>query len=268
MRSPTRAVLPVTLLGVVGLLPQLPGLPLDTGGPSGPVVLELFTSQGCSSCPPADLVLSRLGLDPSTREKVVPLAFHVDYWNRIGWTDPFSSAEWTARQQAYNRALGTDGPYTPQLVVGGQSEMNGASERRVRDEIRARLEGARASRLTLAARQPSDASVLSVEVTAEMTQTVRANKLQLLLALFESGLVTPIERGENEGRTLRNDFIVRRLATAFSLEPTAGTREQKSLTLKLHPSWKRENLGVAAFLQDPGTMRIHGATLARVQPPR
>lgn len=231
-----------------------------------PVVLELFTSQGCSTCPPADHLLSQLGLDEKTRAKVLPLAFHVDYWNRIGWADPFSAREWSARQEAYNRVFGLDGVYTPQLVVNGRAQLNGSDEMRARSEITVDLERPHAASISLTTRNGRGARpVLTVNVTAEVGESVRTGKLQLLVALFENGLVTPVERGENGGRTLRNDFIVRRLEKAFSLEAKVGARAQRTLNLALHPEWKLENLGVAAFLQDPRSMRIYGAAVQSVR---
>src|ERR1700681_1033381 len=101
----------------------------------GPVVVELFTSQGCSSCPPADRLLSRLQGDSRTAGTVIPLAFHVDYWNRLGWSDPFSSAAWSERQMTYAKALHSNRIYTPQLVVGGRAECVGSEERQVMRRI-------------------------------------------------------------------------------------------------------------------------------------
>jgi hypothetical protein len=234
---------------------------LARGG--GPVVLELFTSQGCSTCPPADRVLSQLGVDAATRAQVVPLAFHVDYWNRVGWTDPFSAREWSARQEAYNRVFRLEGVYTPQLVVNGRTELNGRERERALREIAADLERPQAARISLAARRLTGARpALAVDVAAELTEDVRAGKLQAFVALYENGLITQVERGENGGRTLRNDFVVHDLAKAFSLAPMAGAAGSRTLELRLRSKWKAENLGVAAFLQDPGTMKIYAAAQA------
>jgi len=228
----------------------------------GPVVLELFTSQGCSTCPPADRVLSRLGLDEKTRARVVPLAFHVDYWNRAEWTDPFSAREWSARQDAYNRVFRLDGVYTPQLVVNGRAQLNGRDQERAMREIAADLERPPAVHVSLAMRKGRSARPgLAIDVAAEVTEGIRAGKLQVLVALFENGLLTPVESGENGGRTLRNDFVVRRLEKAFSLEPKAGARGRRTLDLELRSAWRLENVGVAAFLQDPGTMWIYAAAV-------
>src|SRR5436190_18609544 len=90
------------------------------------VVAELFTSQGCSSCPPADALWQRLGDESPLGARIVPLAFHVDYWNSLGWKDPFSSAAWSSRQSDYARAFGSGRIYTPQAVIGGRAECLGA----------------------------------------------------------------------------------------------------------------------------------------------
>jgi len=100
----------------------------DAAADGAPVVLELFTSEGCSSCPPADALLSKLG---SSNKSVIPLAYHVDYWNRLGWSDPFSSHEWSERQSAYARALNLSGDYTPQMVIGGGWQCVGSDGRSI-----------------------------------------------------------------------------------------------------------------------------------------
>jgi hypothetical protein len=229
-----------------------------------PVVLELFTSQGCSSCPDADVLLSRLGLEAQTRSQVAPLAFHVDYWNDGGWIDPFSARPWTLRQQTYGRALRLTGAYTPQLVVGGQAQFVGGDEARARTEIAAALERKPVASIGLVVRKAASGAELAADVTAEMIESVRVGKLVALVALFESGLVTNVARGENAGRSLPADFVVRRLESAFSLEPKVAAHAQRSLMLKLDPAWNLANLGVAVFLQDPGTMRIYGAAVEHV----
>jgi hypothetical protein len=226
-----------------------------------PVLLELFTSQGCSSCPTAEDLLSRIGFDAGLRESVVPLAYHVDYWDRLGWRDPFSDRAWSLRQVRYQRAFRVaGGVYTPQLVVNGQAELNGTHAKRVLGEIASAARRPVAARIEVTARL-SDARrpALTVDVTATVLDDVDARRLELRLALFENGLVTAVGQGENGGRTLRNDFVVRRLETAFALPATRGALGQRRLTLKLERDWKPEHLGVAAFLQDPNSLRVVAA---------
>ena len=226
------------------------------GGPA--VVLELFTSQGCSSCPPADATLSRLGRDEGLRGRVVPLAFHVDYWNYIGWADPFSSPEWSARQRAYSPPLGLDGVYTPQLVVNGRAHLNGSDESGIRELI-AEASRAPAARVSVETERAGDG--FAVRVRAELPERLDAGRLRAVVVLFENGVATEVRRGENRGRTLANDYVVRRLEEAFELGPEAGARGEGRVTFAVDPSWRAEHLGVAAFLQDPETMRIHGAAV-------
>lgn len=229
--------------------------------PPAPVVLELFTAQGCSSCPTAEDLLSRIGSHPEARDLVLPLAYHVDYWNELGWRDPFSDRAWTARQAMYQlRFRVRDGVYTPQLVVNGELELNGTDARRVLGAIDAARRRRAAASLELEVRLVAgEASTLAIDVRAALLEDVGGRSLELRLAVYENGLVTRVGRGENGGRTLRNDFVVRRLEKAFSMPGTKGARGQRQLTLKLKRDWSSPNLGVAALLQDPSSLRIVAA---------
>ncbi len=217
----------------------------------GPVVIELFTSQGCSSCPPADRLLTRLAGDP----RVIPLSFHVDYWNYIGWTDPFSSKRWSERQEAYARAFRSNRIYTPQLVVSGRTGLNGSDEAGARKRIAEALAAEPAGRVTLAVEPAQDR--LKVKVGAKLSRAVQG-PLDLWVAVYETGLITKVGAGENSSSTLHNDYVVRRLEKALTL---VGSADSAELVLGLDKRWKRESLGVAAFLQDPKTMVIHGAAV-------
>ena len=194
----------------------------------GPVVVELFTSQGCSSCPPADRLLSKMASDPEYRGRVYPLAFHVDYWNYLGWRDPFSSARWSARQSDYARALGA-GNYTPQLVVDGTSECVGSREDEVRRAVERALATPAPGRVELALAAGSDPQTVRATVHARFDGAAEGRRIDALVALVEDGLVTPVGRGENGGRTLANDRVVRRLERAFTLGGDAGTEESGGL---------------------------------------
>src|ERR1700753_623410 len=106
----------------------------QSGGPGGPIVLELFTSQGCSSCPPADALLAKLAVTGARGDRrVAPLAFHVDYWNDLGWADPYSLPAWTTRQNQYADALHDNRVFTPELVVGGAAGMVGSDAGAIND---------------------------------------------------------------------------------------------------------------------------------------
>lgn len=205
-----------------------------------PVVVELFTSQGCSSCPPADDLLHKLVADPAMRGKVIPLAFHVDYWNRLGWADPFSSRLWTARQGGYVRAFGLNGAYTPQVVVDGREQFVGSNAA----SLQAALERAsrRVRTATIAVRLDGETVVVDASTPASA---------DVLLIAFENGLATTVERGENGGRIMKNDGVVRELRRLGS-----GKVSQR-VAMTLRPS-----MGVAALVQDRETMHIEAAAVA------
>jgi hypothetical protein len=187
-------------------------------GDGGIVVLELFTSQGCSSCPPADRLLSSLAAAGALGERnVVPMAFHVDYWNDLGWSDPFSSPAWSQRQREYASALGEDGVYTPQLVIGGRAHVVGSDRRKI--------EGA------VAAAQPARPLQVRATWTARSVTVhapADAGTGELWLALWQDGLFTEVGRGENRGERLRSQHVVRRLVRL----------ERGTATVAIDPSWK------------------------------
>lgn len=220
---------------------------------SSTVVVELFTSQGCSSCPPADRLLSEIARQPATAGTVIPLAFHVDYWNHIGWRDPFSSARWSARQREYARAIAGSQVYTPQIVVDGVSQLVGNSERHVRAEIARRLEAGDRGTVTID-RAALEGNAVRVSVRARLDPALR-RRARIVVALFENGAVTPVTRGENAKRTLTNDCIVRSLSAATTVDGPAEATA--TVTIPLEPGWRADRLGLAAYLQDPQTLAIY-----------
>jgi hypothetical protein len=254
--------------------------PAVGGAPGhGPVVVELFTSQGCSSCPPADRLLSRLQGDSRAAGGAVnPLAFHVDYWNRLGWSDPFSSAAWSQRQMSYAKAFHSNRIYTPQVVVGGRSECVGSEEREVMRRIHEALAaepdgevilGAPAAANAGGAGSGGGASAAAgksarVMVSARLLRGVGGGSQEVWVALTESGLTTAVKAGENASATLHDDHVVRRLVKAFTLPPTAGAASSAEVALPLDSSWNGAALQVVAFIQDPRSLAIHGAAARRL----
>ncbi|HET8773740.1 MAG TPA: DUF1223 domain-containing protein [Thermoanaerobaculia bacterium] len=197
-----------------------------------PVVLELFTSQGCSSCPPADALLRELAKEPG----VIALAYHVDYWNRLGWRDPFSSRQWSERQGEYVRALKLDSAYTPQVVINGSRQMVGSTGFLIRSAIEQESK-----------RKPEGRITLTVQNGEAVVRAESKKPAELIVVAYENGITTKITSGENAGRTQTNDAIVRRLVRAGTISGSAEKRVPLALT---------KSMGVAAFLQDPATHRI------------
>lgn len=234
----------------------------STDDPPRTVVLELFTSQGCSSCPPADKLLSKLGGEDFDRGMIVPLAYHVDYWNHLGWSDPFSSPKWSARQREYAASIQGSQVYTPQLVVNGTVQLVGSSERHVRAEIDRQLR-ARDAGTVVIDRISREGNELEVQLRAELDRSTADHRVDVVVALFENGMATAVSRGENASRNLANDFIVRWQSRAFELAPD-GTEIAAKVRIPLAAGWAADHLGVAAFEQDPKSRAILGGTARMV----
>jgi hypothetical protein len=176
-----------------------------------PVLVELFTSEGCSSCPPADALLARLAAEKFAGARVVALSEHVDYWDGLGWKDRFSSPVLTRRQEAYARRMRLSGVYTPQLVVSGRTQAVGSDERAARSAIggEARAPGGR-----IAAHLVRDGpAATAIDVDARWASGAPA---EVLVALVQDRATSRVERGENAGRTLAHSSVVRSLTVVGS----------------------------------------------------
>ena len=230
------------------------------------VVVELFTSEGCSSCPPADDVLGELvRRQPMANVNVIGLGEHVDYWDRLGWRDPFSAASFTTRQSEYEaRAFRTESMYTPQIVVDGRFQEIGSDRAAVRRAISqaAGLPKATMSILVLT-QSPAEVRVqIQLEVPSDLS---RRDAADVIVGLVEDGLATNVQRGENRGRTLKHSAVARVLMALGRLDPP-DRRVSKSASIPLASAWKPSALQVVAFLQERNTRHIIGAASTRIRP--
>jgi hypothetical protein len=224
------------------LLVALPPEP----APAPFAVVELFTSEGCSSCPSANAVLEKIDRDYAG-QNVFVLGFHVDYWNRLGWKDEFSSAAYSARQRQYARQLRLTTIYTPQAVVNGESELVGSKEGGLRQKLTQAL--ARRPDVGVAASiKPGTAGRWTV-----VSQVTNAPAHAVLnVALVQKRAETRVQRGENGGRTLRHVNVVRQFVTQPAAEP-------RPVTLTLPDGVSASNAAVLVYVQDAGTGRIEAA---------
>ncbi|HET9164808.1 MAG TPA: DUF1223 domain-containing protein [Candidatus Angelobacter sp.] len=223
----------------------------DPGVPRRAVVVELFTSEGCSSCPPADELLGRLRQDLSAKNiQVIPLGFHVDYWNRLGWKDRFSSAEFTQRQEQYTHALKVDGPYTPEMVVDGDVEFVGNDAGQAQRTIRQQASQLEMAQVKIA---PAGADQLTIQVKGPTSSSGNA---LVMLAITEDNLTTQVFSGENGGRTLHHAAVVRELRQVGALNNGAL---ETTVPLKLEKEWKRNDLRAVVFVQNGPSGKIEGA---------
>ncbi len=233
-----------------------------SNGPRVPVVVELFTSEGCSSCPPADALLMQLDQSSVPGAEVIALSEHVDYWNYIGWSDPFSSEAYSARQQAYAQALrqtgGRGDVYTPQMVVDGQFEFVGSNTAKARDVITQAAAFPKAEvKLTLINSEPSDSLKLRVQAS-QLPQLHANDQAEVVLAIAENNLTSSVTRGENSGRKLRHTAVTRELRTLGQFAPAQKSFETET-PIKLAAGWKRADLRLIAFIQERTNRRILGA---------
>jgi hypothetical protein len=246
----------VILLARRGFEAQSFAAPGTSTGKRVPVLVELFTSEGCSSCPPADLLLLRLmQTQPVGDAEIVVLEEHVDYWNRIGWVDPYSAETYTRRQNQYAEAFGLDSVYTPQAVVDGRAELVGSDERRLQQSI---AQAARVPKATLTIERPTGAArgdALIFSVRAEGLGA--AEEADVLIALTEDRISTDVPRGENAGRHLVHSAVMRLGVRVGEVKPPA-TAFSGSATLSTQPGWQRANLRVVAFVQERRSLRILG----------
>jgi hypothetical protein len=206
-----------------------------------PVVVELFTSQGCSSCPPADALLGELARRPD----VIALAFHVDYWDYIGWKDPFASADFTKRQRAYAGALGLRSVYTPQMVIDGRADAVGSHRNRVEELIR---QASFVPKLTLRLAPAADG-----KATVHLPEARLERPATIWLAIYDREERTPVKRGENAGRELSEYNIVRALRQLASWDGRA-----KALELDLSEA-AAQGMGGAILIQSADHGPIIGA---------
>jgi hypothetical protein len=227
------------------------------------VLVELFTSEGCSSCPPADLLLESLNHNqPVPGVEIIPLEEHVDYWNRLGWSDPFSAQKFTERQQSFAIHFGNSGPYTPQMVVDGRTEFVGSSSQQALEAIAAEATSPKAEISLILTGGAEDETLLMAKARGAAPTGDRIESVDIRLAITEDGLASDVRNGENAGRRVEHSAVVRELRDIGRCGP--GKSFVGTAAIKLAPQWKRENLRVVVFLEGSSSGRILGAASASV----
>ena len=213
-------------------------------------LLELYTSEGCSSCPPADKWMSGIKTD-----KVTPLAFHVDYWDYIGWKDRFSKADYSVRQRK-TAAFGSAGfVYTPQFVMNGR-DFKGWDNSRLSQSVEASQKLASRANLSLNAVTETNGDI-TLKTSAQAVKPSDAKNADVFVALYENKLVSQVKAGENSGSTLKHDYVVREFFGAYQL----SNQNEFSKNFTLNSAWKNkgyvfENMGAVIFVQNSQTGEI------------
>jgi hypothetical protein len=219
------------------------------------VLVELFTSEGCSSCPPADALLMELDLrQPVAGAEIIALGEHVDYWNDLGWKDRFSSSQYSQRQSQYASRFNLGSVYTPQMVVNGRDEFVGNDTSRAARTI--------ANAAHPLASRPEIAIVAGGNDLDIRIANAGKHARDVFLAIAESDLSTQVGRGENHGRLLRHTAVVRELR---KIGATSDGQFSGRTELKLKSDWQRAKVRAVVFLQDPSSLEIVGAAQAALK---
>ena len=228
-----------------------------------PVVVELFTSEGCSDCPPADALLAQLGrTQPVAGALVIPLEEHVDYWDGQGWRDPYSSSIFTDRQEHYARRFG-DPPYTPEMVVAGRSGFVGSRSSQAREAIASASQAPQAA-VSLAVSHGQGADFVVAAVRVDSFPPGVHDQAEVRLAVTEDELSSQVGAGENAGRHLVHRATVRKFVSAGQAEP--GKPFSADVKIGIERGWNRANLHVVVFLEELSSGKIFGAATASVAP--
>ena len=212
-----------------------------------PVLVELFTSEGCSDCPPADTVLQTLiDASPVAGARVIGLGQHVDYWDRLGWKDRFSSAALTDRQRAYANRFASESIYTPQMVVDGRAEFVGSDATAARRALERALKAMHGV-VEIDVQAAGAATRVPVTVVVrDLPPVDRGDRADILVAVTEDRLRSSVTRGENNGKLLRHAAVVRSMATIGEATATGGEARAE---IPVASDWQRDNLNIVAFVQ-------------------
>jgi hypothetical protein len=222
-----------------------------------PVLVELFTSEGCSSCPPAEQQLAHAEKNqPYEGIEIIPLAWHVDYWNSP-WVDPFSMKQATARQREYQERFGLQSVYTPQVVADGVSEFVGGEKKAFADAMAQAVKSPK-GRIELTVKQSEPGEKIAIGIAAhELPRLSRGDEVAEVFALItEDGLRVAVKRGENGGSTLRHSAVVRYVRKVGQLAADTPDRFTAETAIALDGSWRRDQLRAVVFIQERGSGRI------------
>ncbi|HEX3685621.1 MAG TPA: DUF1223 domain-containing protein [Bryobacteraceae bacterium] len=253
-----RAALLVGLTGAVGVWIHATGA---TAASKTPVVLELFTSEGCSICPPADRLLQSLDeKQPFSGVDLIVLSEHVDYWNDGGWVDPYSSKLFSARQLSYAEHFHLDSVYTPQVVVDGQRETVGGNAIGIRNAVEAAIRHQKVA-LTVA-NAVRDGNRIKLHLTSADLPGAEG-PLTVYVAVAENKVQSCVARGENGGCSLTHVAVVRAFAPVGTVR--GGSSFSKDITIPMPSGTGSSGFRVVAFLQDDKSDQIVGATYEKIQ---
>lgn len=247
------------VLSLFFLMTSLSAIAADQSTGNAPVLVELFTSEGCSSCPPADRLLQELDKSqPVSGAQLIVLSEHVDYWNQLGWKDPYSSKFFSDRQSSYSDHFGLNSVYTPQMVVDGSKEFVGNDSRQANQAC-----------ATARARQKISVKVSAVSLDGNNvhahveTGPLSSGKGDVIVVVALNHAESQVAAGENSGHRLTHVAVVQNFTKVGSID--AGKSFAQDVQVKLDSRVDLSNLRLIAFVQEPGPGRVLGAALEKIQ---
>jgi hypothetical protein len=231
----------------------------DAAAAKTPVVIELFTSEGCSTCPPADRVLGYMEeKQPFPGTTVIPLEEHVDYWNHEGWNDPYSSAKWTERQKGY-AGLFKKTEYTPQMVIDGKTELIGSDGPSVVKAVQSAVQAQKTDVKIVAAATDAKGMRHFTVTTGKIAAASNGDSPEVWLAVTEDGLQSSVNAGENSGQTLHHAATMRSLQKIGVADASKPESFSGDAAVKFDSKWNAANSHVVVFIQDKKSREILGA---------
>ncbi|HXZ95875.1 MAG TPA: DUF1223 domain-containing protein [Burkholderiales bacterium] len=235
------------ILSISIIPPAFPGECSAKSGDRRVALLELYTSEGCNSCPPVDEWVSKLPSKGLTSDRIVPLAFHVDYWNYLGWQDVFAQKLFTERQRQTAHLNRSTFIYTPQLVLNGRDYHSGLLRDNTSERIKEINQQKPLADINLVLIRPASGQL---HVSGKITVPIAPERqdAQAYLALYENNISNDIKGGENSGRILHHDFVVRELVGPIPIDSQGNALIEQTFNLK--PGWKLHDSGVTAFVQN------------------
>ncbi len=233
----------------------LPADDKNTKNTKSPVLVELFTSEGCSSCPSADQNLIGLNEKQSASQaEVITLALHVDYWNRLGWKDVFSAAQYSERQSYYSSKFNLDGVYTPQMVVDGKTQFVGSDAGATQKAISSAAQNAKAN---------VELSTAINKLQVKISGVPEHSTANVYVAVAEDNLSTAVKNGENGGKTLQHTSVVRELKIVGTVAANKNSFTAE-MPFELQSGWNKRNLKFVVFVQNEQTGQIIGVNQIRL----
>ncbi len=229
-----------------------------------PVIVELFTAEGCSSCPPAEAIALKMEKQPLPGIEMIVLEEHVDYWNQDGWIDPFSSADWTARQKDYVSKLANGNPYTPEMVVDGLSQFTGSNGREAQKAIEDAARGPE-TEVTIADAKLDSKGAGDFKISVgKLEGNTAGDEAQVWVVVTEDGLHSAVSAGENAGHTLYHAAVVRYLHKVGAAQGSGDTAFSGDARVKIKSNWNHDNLSIVAFVQEKKSLKVLGAASTKL----